>query len=100
MLTLRSAQRAAGAGGARRGGGVGAALPVDAVVRGREDFVDLAEHSDGLVEVQAERGEVVDRGGCCSVVPAGHLQRVLGRSGRARDHAAGATSKRLGRRRG
>ena len=38
------------------------ALPVDAVVRCRENVVDLAERSDGLVEVQAERGEVVDRG--------------------------------------
>ena len=38
------------------------ALAVDAVVRGREDDVDLAERSDGLVEVEAERGEVVDRG--------------------------------------
>ena len=44
------------------GGGVGMALSADAVVCGREDAIHLAERSDGLVEVQAERGEVVDRG--------------------------------------
>ena len=49
-------------GGAWRGGGVGVALSVDAVVRGREDSIDLAERSNDLVEVEAERGEVVDRG--------------------------------------
>ena len=60
MLTALPAP--ARGGGARRSDGVGVALPVDALVRGREDVVDLAERSDGLVEVQAERGEVVDRG--------------------------------------
>ena len=59
----RRCRHTARGGGARRGGGVGVALPVDAAVRCREDFVDdLAERSDGLVKVQAERGEVVDRG--------------------------------------
>ena len=38
------------------------ALPIDAVVGRREDVVDLSERGDGLVEVEAERGEVVDRG--------------------------------------
>ena len=47
---------------ARRGGGVGVALAVDAVVGCREDVVDLSESGDCLVEVQAECDEVVDRG--------------------------------------
>ena len=38
------------------------ALPLDAAVGRGEDSVGLAGRSDGLVEVQAERGEVVDRG--------------------------------------
>ena len=58
----RRRRRPARGGGARRGGGVGVALAVDAVVGRREDAVDLPERGDGLVEAQAERGEVVDRG--------------------------------------
>ena len=58
----RRRRPAQGGGGARRGGGVGVALPIDAVVGRREDAVGLLERCDGLVEVQAKRGEVVDRG--------------------------------------
>ena len=58
----RRCRRPAQGGGARRGGGVGVALPVDAVVCCGEDVVDLSKRNDGLVEVHAERGEVVDRG--------------------------------------
>ena len=49
-------------GSARRGGGVGVALAVDAVVCRREDVVDLSECGDCLVEVQAKCDEVFDRG--------------------------------------
>ena len=55
--------RPARGGGARRGGGVGVALPIDSAIGRRQDAVDLTERGDGLVEVQAaERGEVADRG--------------------------------------
>ena len=46
----RCGRRGARSGAARRGGGVGVALSVGAVVRSREDAIDLAERSDGLVE--------------------------------------------------
>ena len=49
-------------GSARRGGGVGVALAVDAVVGRREDVVNLSERGDCLVEVEAKCDEVVDRG--------------------------------------
>ena len=58
----RHRRRPARGGGARRGGGVCVVLPIDAVVGRGEDVVDLAARSDDLVEVQAERGEVSDRG--------------------------------------
>ena len=58
----RRCRHTAWGGSARHGGGVGVALPVDAVVRCGEDAFDLVERSDGLVGAQAERGEVVDRG--------------------------------------
>ena len=57
--------------------GVGVALSVDAVVGCREDVVNLAERSDGLVEVQAERGKVVDRG-LRHAPPRPHVRRRLG----------------------
>ena len=38
------------------------AFAVDAVVGRREDVVDLPECGDGLIEVEAECDEVVDRG--------------------------------------
>ena len=38
------------------------ALAVDAVVGRKEDVVDLPERGDGLVEAEAECGEVADRG--------------------------------------
>ena len=60
-LTASLAPRAARRRAARWPG-VGVALVVDAVVGRREDAVDLPERGDGLVEAEAERGEVVDRG--------------------------------------
>ena len=58
----RRCRRPAWCGGVRRGGGVGVALAVDAVVGRREDAAHLSKRGDCLVEVEAQCDEVVDRG--------------------------------------